>query len=313
MAATPIVTCKNLSKRFGAIVALDGIDLTLDQPCVFGVVGPDGAGKTTLLRVLIGLLEFQADRAEVLGYDIVREPYSIRERLGYVPQAFGLYPDLSVMHNLEFFADVHGIAREEFRRRADELLAIAGLENFRSRLAGALSGGMKQKLAITCALIHKPQLLVLDEPTNGVDVIARGEVWEILRQLQDVAVVISTGYLDEAGRCDEIIYLYAGRIWVRGTPAEVCSSYPYRTYRLVGSGVETGTATIQKAPWQVRTQTVGGSLLVETTLESAQVSAALHEMGVQDVGVESLPPTLEQVFTRLTHEVQAHDRLSSRG
>ena len=307
MATAPIVTLKNLSKRFGAIVALDRIDLTIDRPCVFGVVGPDGAGKTTLLRVLVGLLEFQAERAQVLGYDIVREPHSIRERLGYVPQAFGLYPELSVTHNLEFFADVHGIARQEFRRRADELLAIAGLENFRTRLAAALSGGMKQKLAIICALIHKPQLLVLDEPTNGVDVIARGEVWAILRQFEDVAVVMSTGYLDEAERCDEMIYLYAGRIRVRGTPVEVCSSYPYRAYRLVGSGVETGIPTVQNAPWLVRTQTVGGSLVIETTLEIAQVAAALHEMGVQDVWVEPLPPTLERVFTRLTHEAQTHD------
>lgn len=307
MAIAPIVTLKNLSKCFGAIVALDRIDLTLDRPCVFGVVGPDGAGKTTLLRVLVGLLEFQAERAQVLGYDVVREPHSIRERLGYVPQAFGLYPELSVMHNLEFFADVHGITRQEFRRRADELLAIAGLENFRTRLTAALSGGMKQKLAIICALIHQPQLLVLDEPTNGVDVIARGEVWEILRQLKDVAVVMSTGYLDEAERCDELLYLYAGRIRVRGTPAEVCASYPYRAYRLVGSGVETAMATVQSAPWLVQTQAIGGSLVIETTLEITQVTAALHEMDVQDVRVEPLPPTLERVFTRLTQEAQTHD------
>jgi ABC-2 type transport system ATP-binding protein len=304
---SPFVTLKSLSKRFGALVALDRIDLAIERPCVFGVVGPDGAGKTTLLRVLVGLLEFQADRAQVLGYDIVREPHSIRERLGYVPQAFGLYPELNVMHNLEFFADVHGIARTEFRRRADELLTIAGLENFRTRLVAALSGGMKQKLAIICALIHRPQLLVLDEPTNGVDVIARGEVWAILRQLQDVAVVMSTGYLDEAERCDELIYLYAGRIRVRGTPAEVCASYPYRAYRLVGSGVETAIPTIQHAPWLARTQTVGGGLVIETTLESAQVTAALHEMGVQDIWLEPLPPTLERVFTRLMHEAQTHD------
>jgi ABC-2 type transport system ATP-binding protein len=305
MAAAPIVILKNLSKCFGTVVALDRIDLTLDRPCIFGVVGPDGAGKTTLLRALVGLLEFQAEKAQVLGYDIVREPHSIRERLGYVPQAFGLYPELSVMHNLEFFADVHGIARREFRRRADELLAIAGLENFRTRLAAALSGGMKQKLAIACALIHQPQLLVLDEPTNGVDVIARGEVWEILRQLKNVAVVMSTGYLDEAARCDELLYLYAGRIRARGTPAEACATYPYRAYRLVGSGVEAGTAAVQNAPWVVQTQTVGGSLVIETTLELVRVAAALHEMDVRDVRVEPLSPTLERVFTHLTREAQA--------
>ena len=307
MATAPLVTLKNLSKCFGAVVALDRIDLALDRPCVFGVVGPDGAGKTTLLRVLVGLLEFQAEKAQVLGYDIIREPRSIRERLGYVPQVFGLYPELSVMHNLEFFADVHGIARREFLRRADELLAVAGLENFRTRPSAALSGGMRQKLAIACALIHRPQLLVLDEPTNGVDVIARSEVWEILRQLKNVAVVMSTGYLDEAARCDELTYLYAGRIRVRGTPAEICASYPYRAYRLVGSGIEAGTATVQNASWLVRTQTVGGSLVIETTLDLPQVAAALHEMDIRDVRVEALPPTLERVFTHLTREAQTHD------
>lgn len=306
MATAPIVTLKNLSKRFGAIIALDRVELTIDRPCVFGVVGPDGAGKTTLLRVLIGLLEFQAERAQVLGYDIVREPHSIRERLGYVPQAFGLYPELSVMHNLEFFADVYGIARKEFRQRADELLAIAGLENFRTRLVAALSGGMKQKLSIICALIHRPQLLILDEPNNGVDVIARSEVWGILRQLQGVTIVISTGYLDEAERCDELIYLYKGRIRVRGTPAEVRSSYPYEAYRLIGSGAEALLAAVQNASWLTRAQIIGGSLVIETTLETAQVLSALQEVGAGDARVELMPPTLEMVFTHLTHEAEAH-------
>ena len=306
MDTAPIIVLENLHKRFGATAALDGIDLTIDRPCVFGVVGPDGAGKTTLLRVLVGLLEFQAAKAQVFGYSVAREPHVIREHLGYVPQTFGLYPDLSVIHNLEFFADVHGIPRKEFRRRANELLALAHLENFRTHLTSALSGGMKQKLAIICALIHQPRLLILDEPNNGVDVIARGEVWEILRQLQDVTVVMSTGYLDEAERCDELIYLYEGRIRVHGTPAEVRSSYPYHAYRMVGSGTEAGLAAVQGAPWLVRTRAIGESLVVETILETAQMFAALQERGMGDVWVEPLPSTLEMVFTHLTHKAQAH-------
>ncbi len=305
MATAPIIVLKSLCKRFGATVALDGVDLTLDQPCVFGVVGPDGAGKTTLLRVLVGLLEFQAERAQVLGYDIVHEPYSIRERLGYVPQAFSLYPDLSVIHNLQFFADVHGIPRKEFRRRADELLAIAQLENFPTRLTSALSGGMKQKLAIICALIHQPEILILDEPNNGVDVIARGEVWEILRQLQGVAVIVSTGYLDEAERCDEMIYLYKGRIRIRGTPAKVKSSYPHYAYRVIGDEGEALLAAVQNAPWLTRAHTTDGSLTVETALETPQILAALQEIGVGHVWIEQLSPTLEMVFTHLTHEAEA--------
>src|SRR5262245_51058545 len=200
----PIITLNNLRKRFGATVALDGVSLTIERPCIFGVVGPDGAGKTTLLRILVGLLEFEAEHASVLGYTLASQTQFIKEQLGYVPQTFSLYPDLSVQHNLEFFADVHGLPRRVFRQRAAELLAVAQLEKFTTFLASALSGGMKQKLALICALLHQPQVLILDEPNNGVDLIARGEMWTILRQLQNVTIVMSTGYLDEADRCDHV-------------------------------------------------------------------------------------------------------------
>ncbi len=303
----PVVSLTQLHKQFDATVALDGIDLVIERPCIFGVVGPDGAGKTTLLRSLVGLLEFEAAQAEVLGYDVVREPHRIRERLGYVPQAFGLYPELSVLHNLRFFADIHGLAAATFRQRADELLTIAGLKDFHTRLTGDLSGGMKQKLAVICALIHRPQLLILDEPNNGVDVIARAEVWEILRHLPDVTIIMSTGYLDEAERCDELIYLYEGRIRTRGTPDAIRSNYPYRAYRLVGRNVEAALAALQPAAWLVRTQTLAGSVVLEATADIAQVRAGLHELGTAEVWVEPLPPTLELVFTHLTHEAQADD------
>ena len=196
----PIVTVSNLHKRFGATVALDGISLTIERPCIFGVVGPDGAGKTTLLRILVGLLEFEAEQASVLGYALASQTQPIKERLGYVPQTFSLYPDLTVQHTLEFFADVHGLSRAVFRQRTAELLALAQLERFTTFTAGSLSGGMKQKLALICALLPQPRLLILDEPNNGVDVIARGDMWTILRQLQSVTIVMSTGYLDEAER-----------------------------------------------------------------------------------------------------------------
>ena len=304
---TPVVSLTQLHKQFDSSVALDGIDLVIERPCIFGVVGPDGAGKTTLLRSLVGLLEFEAAQAHVLGYDVVREPYRIRERLGYVPQAFGLYPELSVLHNLKFFADIHAIAATTFQQRADELLTIAGLKDFHTRAVGDLSGGMKQKLAVICALIHHPQLLVLDEPNTGVDVIARGEVWEILHHLQDVTIIMSTGYLDEAERCDELIYLYEGRIRTRGTPDAIRSNYPYHAYRLVGGNVEAALAALQSVAWLVRTQTLAGSVVLESTAEIAQVRATLYELGTTEVWVEPLPPTLELVFTHLTYEAQAHD------
>ena len=304
---TPVVTLTQLHKQFDSTLALDGIDLVIDRPCIFGVVGPDGAGKTTLLRSLVGLLEFEAAQAHILGYDIVRDPYSIRERLGYVPQAFGLYPELSVVHNLRFFADIHGIAASTFQQRAEELLTVAGLKDFQARAVGDLSGGMKQKLAVICALIHRPQLLILDEPNNGVDVIARGEVWEILRHLQDVTIIMSTGYLDEAERCDELIYLYEGRIRTRGTPDDIRSNYPYQAYSLVGRNVEEALSALQHTAWLVRTQTLAGSVVLEATADIAQVRATVHELVKTEVLVEPLPPTLELVFTHLTYEAQAHD------
>ena len=305
MTTTPIVSLIQLRKQYGPTLALDGIDLCINRPCIFGVVGPDGAGKTTLLRSLVGLLEFEAEQAQVLGYEIVREPYRIRERLGYVPQAFSLYPELSVLHNLKFFADVHGVTRSDFAQRSEELLALAGLADFQARESGALSGGMKQKLSIICALIHQPQLLVLDEPNNGVDVIARGEVWDILRHLQDVTVVMSTGYLDEAERCDEVVYLYEGRIRTRGTPQEVLLDYPYRAYRLIGNEPAATLVALRQAPWFIRSQLLAGHLVIETTAQAAQVSMALHNLGAADVWVEPLPPSLELVFTHLTHEAHA--------
>ena len=307
MTATPIVSLTQLHKQYGTTIALDGIDLCIDRPCIFGVVGPDGAGKTTLLRSLVGLLEFEADQAQVLGYEIVQEPYRIRERLGYVPQAFSLYPELSVLHNLKFFADVHGVAHSDFAQRSEELLVIAGLEDFQTRESGALSGGMKQKLSIICALIHQPQLLVLDEPNNGVDVIARGEVWDILRHLQEVTVVMSTGYLDEAERCDELVYLYEGRIRTRGTPQQILSGYPYQAYRLIVNEPAATLAALRHAPWFIRSQLLAGNLVIETTAEVTQVSMALHNLGAADVWVAPMPPSLELVFPHLTYEAhEAH-------
>src|SRR5215510_6918576 len=232
--AVPIISLVNLRKSFGPVLALNGIDLVIDQPCIFGVVGPDGAGKTTLLRILVGLLDFTATTAAVLGYDIASQPRAIKERLGYVPQTFGLYPDLSVQHNLKFFADVHGIPQAVFRQRSAELLAIAQLEKFTTFLTSSLSGGMKQKLALICALLHEPYVLILDEPNNGVDLIARGEMWTILKQLRDVTIVMSTGYLDEADRCDQIAYLYYGRIRVQNSPDAVKAQFPWNAYRLFG-------------------------------------------------------------------------------
>ena len=300
----PIITLSNLRKCFGATVALDGVSLTIERPCIFGVVGPDGAGKTTLLRILVGLLEFTAEHATVLGYALASQPQLIKERLGYVPQTFSLYPDLSVQHNLEFFADVHGLPRRVFRQRAAELLAIAQLEKFTTFPASALSGGMKQKLALICALLHQPQVLILDEPNNGVDLIARGEMWTILRQLQDVTIVMSTGYLDEAERCDQVAYLYRGRIRVQGAPQEITAQFPWKVYHLLGDIQPDIVARVQQAPWAHRVRVIGETMSIETTLSRPELQTAISAFDREALMVEATTPTLEMVFTELTEQAE---------
>jgi len=302
--AHPIITLNNLRKRFGTTVALDGISLTIERPCIFGVVGPDGAGKTTLLRILVGLLEFDAEQASVLGYALASHTQSIKERLGYVPQTFSLYQDLSVQHNLEFFADVHGLPRKVFRQRAAELLAIAQLEKFTTFLASALSGGMKQKLALVCALLHQPQVLILDEPNNGVDLIARGEMWTILRQLRDVTIVMSTGYLDEADRCDQVAYLYRGKIRVHGAPADIKAQFPWKAYHLLGDFQLDTVTRIQQAAWAHRVRLIGETMTIETTLSRSDLQAAVSALDQEALTVEAITPTLEMVFTELTEEAE---------
>ncbi|MBI3247360.1 MAG: ABC transporter ATP-binding protein [Deltaproteobacteria bacterium] len=301
---TPILTLTNLRKRFDTTVAIDGVSCTIDQPCIFGVVGPDGAGKTTLLRILVGLLDFEAEQAVVLGHDLATQTQAIKARLGYVPQTFSLYSDLSVQHNLEFFADVHGLSRREFRERSAELLAIAELDQFTGFLASTLSGGMKQKLSLICALLHRPQLLILDEPNNGVDIIARGEMWTILRQLRDVTVVMSTGYLDEADRCDQVAYLYHGRIRVQGTPQDIKAQFPWNAYHLLGDIPVSVLVHIRRASWARRVREIGETVTVETALSRRELQTELHACGGTELLVEALTPTLEMVFTELTEQAE---------
>lgn len=301
---TPIISLVNVSKRFNTTVALDGVTLTIERPCIFGVVGPDGAGKTTLLRILVGLLNFEAENAAILGYSLVSQTRAIKERLGYVPQTFSLYSDLSVQQNLEFFADVHGLPRQVFRQRSAELLAIAHLDAFATFLASSLSGGMKQKLSLICALLHQPQVLILDEPNNGVDLIARGEMWAILQQLQNVTVVMSTGYLDEAERCDVVAYLYRGRIRTQGSPRDIKAQFPWKTYRLLGDVPPELLVRLRSAPWAHRVRVVGESATVETNLTRSSLQTALHELHGPEISLEPLPPTLEMVFTELTEQAE---------
>jgi len=231
----PRIRLRRVWKRFGTRVALAGVDLEVADRRMVGVVGPDGAGKTTLLRSLAGLLEVEADEAWVLGHDLRGDVTALKAAIGYVPQSFSLHRELSVIENLRFTARLHRLPEATFRSRAEALLGRTQLAPFADRAAGALSGGMKQKLAVANALLPEPALLVLDEPTAGVDVVARGEIQAILRETAARAlVVMSTSYLDEAAGVDDLVYLDHGHVVASGTPAALRRQVPREVYRLWG-------------------------------------------------------------------------------
>ncbi|HUP20106.1 MAG TPA: ABC transporter ATP-binding protein [Gemmatimonadota bacterium] len=219
-AGAPPVVARGLSRRFGAAVAVEGLDFEVAEGELFGLVGPDGAGKTTTLRMLAGVLPPSGGDATVLGASVARDPEAMKPRIAYMPQRFGLYADLTVRENLAFYADLHGVAGDARRTRIERLHRFSNLGPFEDRLAGKLSGGMKQKLALSCALVHRPALLLLDEPTFGVDPISRRDLWVILQEMlaEGVTIVASTSYLDEAERFDRVALLDRGRIVALDSP-----------------------------------------------------------------------------------------------
>ena len=228
MSSNAAIAVSALGKQFGAVHAVDQLSFDVHEGEIFGLVGPDGAGKTTTLRMLAGVMEPDSGSATVAGCDVRRDPEGAKHHLSYMPQRFGLYEDLTVDENIRFYANLFGVSRKLREQRAVELLSAAGLSEFRSRLAGNLSGGMKQKLGLVCALIHTPRVILLDEPTNGVDPVSRRDFWRILYSLvaQGVAMLLSTSYLDEAERCHRVGLLYQGRMLFCDRPEELKKRFP---------------------------------------------------------------------------------------
>jgi len=259
-----MIRLRALEKRYGSRRALAGIDLVLERREIVGVVGPDGAGKTTLLRALAGLLEIEAREATVLGHDLGGDVTALKARVGYVPQAFSLHRDLTVEENLRFTARLHRLPEAEFRARAGELLARTGLAPFAERPTGALSGGMKQKLAVANALLPRPALLLLDEPTAGVDVMSRAEIWALLERARAQALVlISTSYLDEAAAADRLLYLEGGRLVAAGTPAELRAAVPLRVYRAWGENARAIARAAKTLPYVEAARATGRFARIE--------------------------------------------------
>jgi ABC-type multidrug transport system ATPase subunit len=302
-AAREAIVIEDVTKRFGPRVALADVTLAIRAGELFGVIGPDGAGKTTLFRILATLLVPDAGRARVLDVDAVTGMWELRKRIGYMPGRFSLYPDLSVAENLDFFASVFGttVAREY-----DQIAPIySQLEPFRDRRAGALSGGMKQKLALCCALVHRPELLLLDEPTTGVDAVSRREFWDLLARIQSekLTIVVSTPYMDEANRCDRVALLQHGRILGIDTPAAITRSFDRPLIALRASDRYALLGALRDYPHAHSTFPFGDVLHFTDTRAGRPVDATIAEVvaflrtrGVPDVEARETDPTIEDVF-----------------
>jgi ABC-2 type transport system ATP-binding protein len=305
----PAICLRRLEKRFGAQRALAGVDLVLAGPQLVGIVGPDGAGKTTLLRTIAGLLEFGADEATVLGVDLAGDVRALKARLGYVPQTFSLHRDLSVMENLRFTARLHRLGDRELERRARPLLQRTGLEPFADRAAGALSGGMKQKLAIVNALLSEPALLVLDEPTAGVDVLARAEIWAMLTaRRENTLILISTSYLDETAACDRLVYLDGGRIVASGTPGELRAAAALELYRAWGAPPRAIAGAARRLPYVAAAHATGCHARVEVALaRSPGPARVLRDLAALDGVrfVEQVPIDIESMLLALARRSAA--------
>jgi ABC-2 type transport system ATP-binding protein len=231
-----VIEAHDLKKKFGMEWALNGINLRIPPSVLFGIIGADGAGKTTLLRILATLEKSDSGEVAILTHNAQTEYKIIRSQIGFMPQRFSLYEDLSVLENLLFFADIFSVLGGEREKRIKRLLQFSLLEPFKGRRAKNLSGGMKQKLALSCALIHTPKLLILDEPTTGVDPVSRKEFWTILRELKSegISILVSTPYMDEAGYCEALIFMHKGKIILEGIPADLLKNYPVHLYEITG-------------------------------------------------------------------------------
>ena len=285
-----MIRAEQLSRRFGPVVAVNGVDLAIPKGEVFGLVGPDGAGKTTTLRLLAGLLDADGGRAVLAGFDVAKDPDAVRDRISYMAQKFGLYGDLTVEENMDFYADLFGVEPGELEPLKVKLLAMTRMAPFRERPAAKLSGGMKQKLALMCTLLHKPEILLLDEPTNGVDPVSRRDFWVILEELVrgGMTLLVTTAYLDEAERCHRVALMHNGRLIRMGTPGELKAAVPGECYEVTGEDLRGIRA---------RLAGLGGVMSVKPA------GAALHvflESGIGAPAVggvwERIQPTLEDVF-----------------
>lgn len=298
-----------LKKVFGGIAAVDGLNLEVHKGELFGLVGPDGAGKTTTMRLLTGIMEPTAGEAWVSGRSILTEAELIREKIGYMSQRFGLYEDLTVIENIDFYADIYEVTKKERPERIERLLGFSNLTEFRNRLAGRLSGGMKQKLGLACALIHTPEVLFLDEPTNGVDPVSRRDFWRILYELltKGVTIFVSTAYLDEAERCARVCLMHMGKVIMEGSPSAIKRSLGVTMIEMWADEARAAADVIRQMEGVRSVSLYGNKLHValfrRESLRDLQLGLDRH--GIVTQGHREVLPSIEDVFIASV-EAQGH-------
>ena len=296
------ISVDGITKRYGTLTALDGVSFDVARGEMFGLIGPDGAGKSSLYRILATLMHPDGGRASVCGLDTVRDYAALRNKIGYMPERFSLYQDLSVEENLKFFASLFGVS---VRDNYDMIAPVfTQLEKFPNRKAGALSGGMKQKLALSCALIHRPEVLLLDEPTTGVDAVSRSEFWDMLSTLREkgITILASTSYMDEATRCDCIAMIDKGRILSVDTPANLVAGIGENLYNAVASDMFALLTALREMPEVTDCYTFGATLHVVTDdgFSPDEAVRLLESKGLEDVKIYRAQGDIEDLFIKLT-------------
>jgi ABC-type multidrug transport system ATPase subunit len=305
----PMIECERLTKRFGTVTAVDHVSFTVGKGSIFGFLGPNGSGKSTVIRMLCGILEPSEGTARIDGHDVISEGDAIKEIIGYMSQQFSLYDELTVNENLIFSGKLYGLAGPGLKRRRDEMIELTHLQPYLHRRASNLSGGWRQRLAMACSLMHRPKVLFLDEPTAGIDPVARRELWDLLFEFagQGMTLFVTTHYMDEAERCDHVGYIYLSKLIICGQPDELKQMpevNPIGTRRLdvICDHVTKALNAVNHLPG-VRSATVFGQsmhLLVDENLERAKIEEKLRMVGVSHVEIHEIGPSLEDVFVELS-------------
>jgi len=308
------ITAQHLVRRFGTFTAVDDVSFRVEKGEIFGFLGPNGSGKTTVIKVLTGLLPLTSGAATVYGLDVRTDPEGVRENIGYMSQNFSLYGDLTVSENLRFYGRIYGLSPPRLRQRMDDIIQLNGLSPYLNRLAAQLSGGWKQRLALGCAMLHQPKLIFLDEPTAGIDPVARRQLWDLLFELsaQGITFFVTTHYMDEAERCSHVAYIYYGKLIADGTPEtlrELPDVQPPGTYRVeVTTPQVTRALRIARAIPGVRSATIFGQsihALIDDSLDPDHLRQELLRHQIVVAEIRPLAPSLEDVFVELTYKHQA--------